>query len=462
MELLKKVSETIKKYSMLSEGDDVLIGLSGGPDSVCLIIILDKLRDNFNLSLSAIYINHGLRPEESKKEEVFCRGLCGRVGIRLYTESVNVKEYSSLKRLNLQEAARELRYMVFKKYSEQIKAKRIALGHNADDQVETVIMKLLRGAGRKGLSGIYPVRGNIIRPLIEIPRSEIEDFLARQEPPVEFVTDSSNLKTDYFRNWLRLKIIPELKRRNPALIETIIRTSAILSEEDAYLEGIVTKTMMRLVSRRDEDSIELFLFPIEKLERPILRRVLIRAIGEIVPFRGIDFVHIENIIKLIKEGKSGDTLILPRALRVIKKYSTVLLTKKTRAELKPYVLDVPGEVYLDEIKAFIRTRISTTMDEAADGKKVAVFDLDTLSLPLYVRKRRDGDYFYPVGMGNKKKKLQDFFVDEKIPREERDSIPLVISGDSVIWVVGHRMDERFKAGEQTKRFLIAEVIKESQ
>lgn len=445
---------------MLSPNDNVLIALSGGPDSVCLTIILDKLRDNFNLSLSAIYINHGLRPDEIDKEESSCRRLCDTLGINFYTASIDVKGYAEMKRMNLQESARELRYQVLHDYARRIDANRIALGHNADDQVETILMRLIRGTGRKGLLGIPPVRGRIIRPLIEIERREIEDFLLSQSPRVEFMIDSSNLKTDYLRNWIRIKIIPELKSQNPNLIETVSRSSIILSEEDAYLDMLTSKAMLRLVSKRDDESVELFLLPLESLDRPIMRRVIIKAISEIIPFKGVDFVHIEDIIKLIRDGKSGDLVTLPDGLRVIKKYSTLLISIKGRAEVQSRPLNVPEELYLNEINAIIRTNLSLELDKNGDGKRKAIFDLDTLKLPLQVRKRREGDYFCPIGMGGKKKKLQDFFVDEKIPRDERDSIPIIVSDNDIIWVAGYRMDERFKPTEKTKRFLIIEYIKQ--
>lgn len=445
---------------MLSPNDNILIALSGGPDSVCLTIILDKLRDNFNLSLSAIYINHGLRPDEIDKEESSCRRLCDTLGINFYTDSIDVKGYAEMKRMNLQASARELRYQVLHDYARRIDANRIALGHNADDQVETILMRLIRGTGRKGLLGIPPVRGRIIRPLIEIERREIEDFLLSQSPPVEFMIDSSNLKTDYLRNWIRIKIIPELKSQNPNLIETVSRSSIILSEEDAYLDMLTSKAMLRLVSKRDDESVELFLLPLECLDRPIMRRVIIKAISEIIPFKGVDFVHIEDIIKLIRDGKSGDLVTLPDGLRVIKKYSTLLISIKGRAEVQSRPLNVPEELYLNEINAVIRTNLSLELDKNGDGKRKAIFDLDTLKLPLQVRKRREGDYFCPLGMGGKKKKLQDFFVDEKIPRDERDSIPIVVSDNDIIWVAGYRMDERFKPTEKTKRFLIIEYIKQ--
>lgn len=458
MNTLQKVINTIKIYSMVSPGDGILIALSGGADSVCLTIILDKLRDIFNLSLSAIYINHGLRPDETIKEEGFCKRLCGSLGINLYTHAVDVKGYAEEKGMGLQESARELRYQVLYDYARMMDAQRIAVGHNADDQVETILMRLIRGTGRKGLSGIPPVRGKVIRPLIEIERREIEEFLNQQMPPVEFMIDSSNLKTDYLRNWLRLKIIPELKSKNPNLIMTMSRSSLIISEEDAYLDTIVSKTMLRLVSKRDDESIELFLLPLECLERPIMRRVLIKAIGEIVHFRGIDFVHIEEIIRLIKDGKSGDMVMLPKGLRVIKGYSTLLLSIKGRVEVQPRLLDAPQELHLNEINTIIKTRVSTVMDNDADGRTKAVFDLDRLRLPLRVRKRREGDYFCPAGMSGKRKKLQDFFVDEKVAREERDSIPIIVSDNDIIWVTGYRMDERFKADAKTERFLVIEVI----
>lgn len=458
MDILKKTVNTIKKYSMLSKRDRVLIGLSGGPDSVCLTAILGELKDNFNLFLQAVYVNHGLRPEESKKEEDFCREFCERRGIPFYSESVDVKGYAKKRKSGIQEAARELRYQVFKKVSMDIKATKLALAHNADDQAETVLMRLLRGGGRRGLAGIPPVRGNIIRPLIEIERREIEEFLSRNDSPVPFITDSSNLKTDYLRNWLRLKIMPELEKQNPALISCIGRSAEILRDEDSYLEIIVTKTMMRLISRKSEYSIELFLIPLENLERPILRRLLRRAINEIGIARGIDFIHIEDVIQLIKESRSGDMLNLPKGIKAIKRYSTLLLTRETTSGLTTRILEVPGEVSLEETDIVIKAEISEEIEDAFDGKNTAVFDYDSLNLPLQIRMRREGDYFFPSGFG-KRKKLQDFFVDEKIPKDQRDTLPIVVSKEDIIWVAGYRMDERFKAKEGTKRVLIMRVVK---
>ncbi|MBI5050126.1 MAG: tRNA lysidine(34) synthetase TilS [Nitrospirae bacterium] len=466
MELLKKVKNTISKYSMLSHGDHVLIGLSGGADSVSLTLILTKLRRDFNLSLSAVYINHGLRPEETKNEESFCKALCDNLAVDFFIKTADVEEYAKDRKLNIQEAARELRYQAYEGLSDEINASRIALGHNADDQTETVLMRLLRGSGRRGLSGIPPVRGKIIRPLIEIERREIEDFLSvnssliTHHSSLSFMIDSSNLKKDYLRNKIRLTVVPELKKQNPSLVKGICRVADIAREEDAYLELIVTKTLMKLVSRKNKEAIELFLLPLETMDRAILRRVLRRAIDSVKGLKGIDFVHIEDIIRLIKSGRSGNRLNLPEGVRAVKRYSTLLLTSMPALKLLPCTFTVPGEQVLKDIGITLTAQVSENKgDESSeihtgyDGRSAAVFDLDSIHPPLMVRARKDGDYFYPSGFGMKKK-LQDFFVDNKIPKEDRDAIPVLVSGEDIIWIVGHRADERFRAKDDTKRFLI--------
>lgn len=453
MDIVEKVVKTIKNHSMLTDGDQVLIGLSGGPDSVCLTAILDKLKDNFNLSLNAVYIDHGLRPGESGDEKDFCENLCKSFGIKLYSEHVDVRKYAGAERMNLQEAARELRHSVFRRIANELGNARIALAHNREDQAETVLMRLIRGAGRTGLSGMSPVRGNIIRPLIDIERREIEKFLHSHTPPLSFITDSSNVKTRYTRNWLRIDVIPGIQERNPDLISNICRTAEILKDEDDYLEVIVTKIMMRLISRKTSDAIELFLVPLTHMEKPILRRVLRRVIGEIAGFRGVYYKHIEDIIKLIRNGRPGSMLNLPGGMRAVMRYSTLLLTREVIQGLRTRRLEVPGEVILEECSSMIRAETSRRADEYCNGIKCAVFDCDRLSLPLNIRMRKAGDYFYPSGFG-RKKKLQDFFVDNKIPKEVRDTIPIIVTGDDdIMWVAGYRTDERFRPSEGTKEFL---------
>lgn len=450
MKIIDKTIKTIKKHSMINKGDTLLIGLSGGPDSVCLTVILDKLKHNFNISLHALYVNHGMRPYESKKEESFCKELCDKLGVTFHTRSVDVSSFASEKKLNIQETARELRYEMLEEIADDINASRIAIGHNADDQAETIFMRLIRGSGRRGLSGILPVRGMIVRPLIEIERSMIEKFL-KDELGQSFLLDSSNLNEDYLRNWLRLNVMNEVKKHNPSIVRDLARTANILREEDNYLEIIVTKTLMRLISRKSDNSIELFLSPLETLEKSLLRRVLRRAIDATSGLRGISFIHVEDIIDLIRNGKSGDRINMPKGLRAVRNYATLQLTLEVPGSFTEHTLNVPGEIIIQEQGIIIEAEIIDNEIES-DGKSTAIFDLQALSLPLKIRPRHDGGFFYPRGLG-KKKKLQDFFVDEKVPRDMRDAVPIVMSGNDIIWIAGYRADERFKPSGQTVKIL---------
>jgi tRNA(Ile)-lysidine synthase len=397
MDVVAKVAATIKKHSMLSGGEKVLVGLSGGPDSVCLTAVLKRLAPRLSLSLHALYIDHGLRPAET------------------------------------------------------------ALGHTLDDQVETFFMRILRGSGMRGLSGIPPVRGNFIRPLIEVERQEIERFLEMEN--IRFVVDSSNLEENYLRNRLRSSLMPTLRELNPALMNTLAHTTEVFREEERYLEVAVTKAMMKLISRKTESAVELFLLPLETMNTVILRRILRRAIEETEGLRGIGFVHIEDVMGLIKEGRPGDRLDLPKGVRAVKRYSTLLITSEPPKRLGEHIIETEGETSLGEAGLVLKVSISGDKGlEPGDGRTKAVFDADKAPFPLTVRARKDGDFFYPLGFG-KRKKIQDFFVDQKVPRDERDTVPVVTSGDEIVWVAGYRGDERFRASEDTKAYLLLEIKK---
>ncbi|MEW6108298.1 MAG: tRNA lysidine(34) synthetase TilS [Nitrospirota bacterium] len=456
-ELIDRVANAIKKYSMLSGGENVLAGLSGGPDSVCLLYLLNELKKKYNLRISAVYVDHNLRPDETPVEIEFCGNLCRKLGTNFIVKSVDVKSYAKEKGLNKQEAARELRYEAFQEAAFEAGADRIALAHNADDQTETFFMRLIRGAGPSGLTGIPVKRGAIIRPLIEIERSTIEDFLVKRN--ISYVVDSSNLRSDYFRNRLRLSFLPELKRLNPNLVRSLNRTISILQDEERYFDIVITKTLMKMISRKTANRIELFLAPMENMDIVVLRRVLRRAIDETEGLRGISFVHIEDIIRLVREGKSGDRIYLPKGIRVIKEYSLVIITSESPLRIGEYALNVPGEVAIRGagivLKAFFEEE---TGDRTGDGKSSVVLAADNMSFPLKIRPRNPGDFFYPFGFG-KRKKIQDFFVDEKVPRDERDSVPLVVSGGEIVWIAGYRADERFRINDNTKKNIRLVILK---
>ncbi len=447
---------TIERHALIGRGDALLAGLSGGPDSVCLLHLLNIIREQFSLSIHAVYVNHNLRPDEIPLEIKFCRRLCEELALNFILKSVDVTSYRKAEGKNRQEAARELRYRAFDEAASEVNASKICLAHNADDQAETVLMRLIRGSGPKGLSGIPVRRGRIIRPLIEIERSAIDNFLEVNR--YDFVVDSSNLKEDYMRNRIRLSIIPELRKLNPNLLDSIRSTTLILQEEERYFEVLVTKTLMKLISRKSASRIELFLSPLEMMEKVLLRRVLRRAIDETKGVRGIGFGHIEDIISLIKSGSAGDRIYLPKGIRVIREYAILTITCDLPVRIADYELNAGDEVAVVGAGVVLKASLGEEAGDPGDGKSSVLLDADKITLPLRIRPRQPGDCFYPHGFG-KRKKLQDFFDDEKIPRDERDSVPLLLSGQDIVFVAGHRSDDRFRPGPDTKKFLRLVIVK---
>jgi tRNA(Ile)-lysidine synthase len=437
---------------MLSGNDKILVGLSGGIDSVCLVTILNNISTEFGTEISAAYIDHGLRPDEIPAEIEFCKQLCEKLGLSFATKKINPSSYAKQEGLSKQEASRELRYRALLNIAAETGCSKIALAHNADDLAETILMHLVRGSGPLGLAGIPPVRKPFIRPLIDIPRKAIEEFAAAEG--TSFVTDSSNMTDNYLRNRIRHSIVPALKNINKDFITTVCRTAEILRQEERYFEIQVTKTLMKLISRKTDSSIELFLLPMEALDIALLRRVLRRAVNETRGLKSLGLIHIEALIKLIKAGKSGDRIYLPDTIRAIKSYSTLILTAGAPAKLTECLLQESGEIHLEEASRVISSLIceKDILEDFGDGKLIACLDADKITFPLTIRSRKPGDFFYPLGM-SKPKKIQDFFVDSKIPRDERDVIPLLLNKDEIIWVIGRRVDDRYKVTDNTIRVL---------
>ena len=457
MHITEAITKTIRKHSMLKGDETVLVGLSGGPDSVCLTVALRQIFPD--LKLNAAYIDHGLRPEETPSEIALCERLCEQLGAGFYRRAINAGEFSRKEKLNLQEAARRLRYSELEYIALTTDSSLIALGHNLDDQCETFFMRVLRGSGPKGLSGIPPKRNMIIRPLIETSRQEIEGFLKSEE--IDFVTDSSNLKEDYLRNRLRSTLMPVLREINPNILGTVSRTCDILNEEERYFFITVTKKLMTLITHKTDTAIEMFTGPFETLDRAIARRVIRRAIEETRSLRAIGLEHIEDILILAMRGKAGDSLDLPGGLTAYKKYSTFVITSDKPLRLSDYTLSEEGFVELSEtrrkLKASLVDREEAGRIMRSPNKLRTILDADKTPFPLNIRSRQDGDHFYPLGFG-KRKKIQDLMVDEKVPRFERDEVPVVLSGDRIAWVAGCRADERFGPTDETERFLLLELL----
>lgn len=456
-----KVKKIIERYNMFSPGDRVLVGVSGGPDSVCLLHILNRCRKEMALSLHIVHINHGIRKRESKREEKFVSHLAGRMSLPITVKSLDVPSYARKKRLTIEEAARDMRYSVFEQLAGKLNAKKIALGHTASDQVETVLMHLLRGSGPQGLSGIPPVRklGStaVVRPLIEVNREEILNYLKKNN--LTFCLDSSNRKTEYFRNKVRLKLLPLLRKNyNENIDGALLRLSEILKEENAYWERVVERVLGKVVSWEAEK----ILIDFKKFLRYnviVQRRVLYRLFGGIVSLS-----QIEAIRSLAQKSSQGKRIYLGKRFSVRKEGGFLIFSSSPERRFKKfnYPLRVPGKNEIEGLNLTLNTRIVDFYPVSEKETNTAYFDIDKINFKkLLLRNRREGDRFRPFGLRGTKK-LSDFFIDRKIPRRLRDRVPLLVEGEDILWVVGIRRADKARITEDTKKILEVRVLREEE
>jgi len=400
------------------------------------------------------HFDHGLRPAEDETETAFVRRLAE--SLKLPFETAKGHLLAKKARGSREEAARNARYASLEKVKKKHKAQKIALGHNLNDQAETVLMRLLRGSGTSGLTGIPPCRdNNIIRPLIEIERQEIENYLKAKK--LATVTDSSNLKTDYLRNKIRLEIMPLLEEQQPQLRRLLAQTAEILREEDAYLDRITEAWFNSNVEQSPHHVLKIPIAAFLSLPVALRRRVIRNVIGKVKKdLRRISWDHMEAIHRLVQAEKPQAALSLPGRLTVKRTYDHLAFsaTVKRKALHFDYTLDGSGIYDLKEIGCNLSIEeIRYKKGLRLRGSKwTALLDAEKLPFPLTLRTFKPGDRFVPFGM-NGHKKLKDFFVDLKVPLEQRYSTPILCCDDTVVWVCGFRIDDRFKVTPETKKLM---------
>lgn len=442
---------------MLSAGDHVTVGVSGGADSVALLYVLEHFRRELDLRLLVVHINHGLRPEAGEEAE-YVRKICRELDIPFFLQETDVSKVAKEKNLGIEEAGRAVRYEAFSAHTPH--GGKIAVAHNMNDLAETMLFNLSRGTGPRGLAGIAPVRGNIIRPLLCAERQEIEDYL--KELGVPYCTDKSNLTGEYTRNRIRNNIIPMIRKDvQDRVIPHMFETAEQLRSLNDLAESLTGKEFDRIADAKG-DSVSFSRTEFVK-EHPYIREMLIKAaIDRLVPGnRDITAIHINSVVKLSLAEGSGEA-DLPYGIKATAGYEKIRLTRGegVRSEaVKDTEICIQGETIVPGFGRIVCTLLNLSeIPEISRKEYTKCMDYDRITAPLLIRVRQPGDMITVARDSHRK--LKDFFIDSKIDRELRDSIPVVAMGREVIWIPGIRLFEAVKITPETRRVLVMDIIKE--
>lgn len=469
--MFQKVLSYVNQHGMLLQGDKVVAGVSGGVDSVCLLFVLQKMLENLGGSLYVAHVNHGLRGEEADRDEEFVRRLCVQRQIPFYAEKVSLREIARERKMTEEEAGRAVRYAFFRQVVKETGASKIAVGHNANDNAETLLFHLIRGSGIKGLGGILPVQGEVIRPLLCVKREEIEKFA--EENGLDFCMDKTNLEDTYTRNRIRHKLLPIMEEINPGAVEAIGRAAGACAEAGRFLETEGKEAFAEFAEcekagRRVKIRKEAF----EKLSLVVVKELLLEAFPAVSGSRkDMERVHMEGLLALQKKG-TGKYMNLPGNVQAENQYGDLLLYKKEKnmqvpekalpfqQEMKAEMVEwtLPGGSEEGKILLPDGACIWYIIENYEKNMKIPKnrytkwLDCDIIKNTLHFRTRRSGDWIQVLAEGGRKK-LKEYLVNEKIPRGERDSLMLLAEGDEILWVPGYRLSEKVKVKENTKRVL---------
>lgn len=436
----QKVYSFIKKHNLLAKDDTVIVGVSGGPDSLALLHYLYKHQEQYQIRLICAHVDHMFRGEESYQDLLYVQSVCESWGILFEGKRMDVTQYQTAEQLSPQKAARDCRYAFFDEIMKKHQATKLALAHHGDDQVETILMSLTRGSTMKGRSGIPFKRsfssGEIVRPFLSVEKNEIEAYCL--ENNLEPKRDPTNEKLDYTRNRFRRKVLPFLKKENQEVAKQFQRFSEELTEDEAYLEVLSEQYLNKVVNKKNEGLYKVTIKKYLQIPQPLQRRgihLILKYLYKDLP-SSLSAVHIEQILHLFKSHHPSGTLCLPKKLYVFRSYDEGIF-QFGNEETKSYeyqvnlgeAISLPngGTLTLEEVRQ--ATELSQESEHQFYLAKDTVF-------PLVVRTRKNGDRVKPFGLDGHKK-IKDLFIDEKIPLSKRNTWPIVTDGlGNILWIPG--------------------------
>lgn len=451
--MIHKVLKTIRENNMFQVNDRVIVAVSGGPDSICLLRVLYELKDELKIELAAAHLNHNLRGKAADEDEQYVEKFCYDLKIDFFSKKVDVNRVANEKGISSEMAGRLVRYNFFDELKEKIHANKIAIAHNANDQAETILMRIMRGTGQEGLVGIKPVRDTVyVRPLIEVTRDSIEAYC--EENALNPRIDATNLQNIYRRNKVRLELIPYIKENfNSDIVMTLNRLSDLIKVDQEYLEGVSLEKYKNYCNENERKvtiNKEAF-YEKAAISTRIIRRALAHVIGSTYNF---ERKHILDIIKLQKNS-TGTHISLPCSIEAYNNYGDIYIGHnlfETKKDDGIYLLQLEGTTEVGKRKIHTKIIDNNKNLNLKDDKFTKYFCFDEVKENIILRYRKNGDKFNPIGIKGTKK-LKDIFIDMKIEKNLRDNIPLICFNDEIAWIVGYKISNKFKIKEQTKKIL---------
>lgn len=460
--LEERVIKNVYKHKLIRENDNIILGLSGGPDSMVLLHILLYVRERISFNLVIAHVNHGVRGEEALKDEKFTEKVAKELGLDFFSTKADMVGLAKEKNISEEEAGREIRYVFFRELIKELGHGKIAVAHNRNDQAETLLMRIMRGTGIDGLAGMSFKSDDIIRPILDINRWEIEKYV--EENSIETVVDKTNLETIYSRNKVRLELIPYIKENfNPNIIDTLFRLSENAKLDSYFLEDFSSK-VYKSISKEKSTSVVIKSGLFMEEDKAVKNRIIRKAIYNLInTLQGIEEVHISSVVDLFNKGETGKRIDLPNNLLAKVSYNNLIIEKNINEDMagvcenKEETILKIGQNYLEGYNLEINLKIMDRKDINFKNvsSNVKFFDYDIMNEEIWIRTRNPGDRFAPIGMKGRKK-IKDYFIDEKIPRDLRDEIPLLMCGENIIWVIGYRMSEAYKVKKETRDVLRVE------
>lgn len=451
----EKVLAAIKEYNLIEENDNIIVGVSGGPDSMALLYSLLEVQNSVPFNVHIAHVNHGVRGDDAESDQLFVERIAKELNLPYYTKNVDMVGYGKEKGISSEEAGRELRYGFFRDILLKVGKGKIAVAHNKNDQAETLVMRFLRGTGIDGLKGMEFRVEDIIRPILGIDRREIESYIEKNK--IETVLDKTNLEPIYSRNKVRLELIPYIEENfNPNIINTLWRMSNIAATDGRFLEEYSKERFNIIVKNKDKHSIILESGKFLKEHKSIQQRIIRVAIENLNgTLQGITETQINIVLRLFLALETGKEVHLSNNIVAKTRYNDLIIAKDHERDVVKYFYKLGiGETNLEGIEYSFKVRVfpkekNLILDKS---KNTRYFDFDMVKGSLGVRNRLDGDRIRPFGMKGTKK-LKDYFIDEKIPKDLRDRIPLIVDEENIIWVVGYRTNDLYKITENTKKIL---------